>query len=171
VEGMLKRRYTAGRGLWTTKLLARMMGQAQRSRYVVIVFLYCRFPLSCTLAPRSSTLRHSLLSLPYTRFTILLCIPLLPCWHDFTVTIVIHTITNATRRHVTALFSSAFPFSHNNTPKSSQEHATGWQSLQTHAEHQPRHIQTFSTLHHHVIFREPTANPESCAAIRLRWQP
>jgi len=35
----------------------------------------------------------------------------------------------------------------------------------------PRHTQTFGTLHHHVISREPTAIPESCAAIRFRWQP
>lgn len=35
----------------------------------------------------------------------------------------------------------------------------------------PRPTQTFGTLHRHVISREPTAIPESCAAIRLRWQP
>lgn len=42
--GMLKRRYTGGHGLQTTKLLGRMIGQAQRPWYVVFVFLYC-----CTL--------------------------------------------------------------------------------------------------------------------------
>ena len=50
VEDMLKRRCMGGRGLQTTNLLGRMIGQAQRPRYVVIVFLYCPTPLSCPLA-------------------------------------------------------------------------------------------------------------------------
>ena len=37
----------------TTKPLGRMIGHAQRPRYVVIVFLYCPTPLSCSL------LRHA----------------------------------------------------------------------------------------------------------------
>lgn len=45
LEDLLKRRCMGGRGLPTTDLLGRMIGQAQRPRYVVIVFLHCRTPL------------------------------------------------------------------------------------------------------------------------------
>jgi hypothetical protein len=43
----------------TTKHLGRMIGQAQRPRYVVIVFLYCCTPLSCPLS-RHAHLRRNL---------------------------------------------------------------------------------------------------------------
>ena len=175
MEDLLKRRYTGGRGLPTTKLLGRMIGQARRPRYVVIVFLYCCTPLSCPLS-RHAHLRCNLhYFLPsYSRVTILLCTTLLSCWHDFTVTIVIrrnHQRDPTSR--ISTLFSllGVLSILHNNIPKLSHKQATGWLIPQTHAEHQPRHTQTFGILHRHVIFREPTATPESCAAIRLRWQP
>lgn len=89
LEDLLKRRYTGGRGLSTTKLLGRMIGQARRPRYVVIVFLYCR--PSLFVLPRHAHLSCNIHypPPPHTRLTILLCIPSLPCWHDHTFTIVI----------------------------------------------------------------------------------
>lgn len=155
----------------TTKLLGRMIGQARRPRYVVLVLLYCRTPLFVLL-------RHTHLPCdihysppPHTRVTILLCIPSLPCWHDHPFTIVIHhNHQRDPASRYSTFFSRSF-YLHNNISNPSHEHATGWQPPQTHAEHQPRHTQTFSTLHHHVIYREPAATPESCAPIRLRWQP
>jgi hypothetical protein len=95
VEDLLKRRYMGGRGLPTTRPLGCMIGHAQRPRYVVIVFLYCPTPLSCSLSltPCSSELQPSLLpSLTHHihDLTILLCTTSLSCWHGFPVTIVVH---------------------------------------------------------------------------------
>jgi hypothetical protein len=93
VEDLLKRRYMGGRGLQTTNLLGCMIGQAQRPRYVVIVFLYCPTPLSCSLL-RHAHLRCTTFTTPLPLhihdLTILLCTTLLSCWHGFPVTIVIH---------------------------------------------------------------------------------
>ena len=122
--------------------------------------------------PRSSTL-HTLhySSSPYSRLTILLCTTSLSCWHTFPFTIVIHHNhqRDPASRYNTFLLRTLF--SAQQHPTSLHNHATGWQSLEIPAEHPPRLIQTFGILHRHVISREPTAIPESCAAIRLRWQP
>ena len=63
MKDMLKRRYMGGRGLQTTTLLGCMIGQAQRPRYVVIVFLYCPTALSCPLL-RHAHLRCTLFTTP-----------------------------------------------------------------------------------------------------------
>jgi hypothetical protein len=72
VEDLLKRRYMGGRGLPTTNPLGCMIGQAQRPRYVVIVFLYCPTPLSCFSLSRHAHLRCTLHHSPsITTFTTL----------------------------------------------------------------------------------------------------
>ena len=78
----------------TTKPLGRMIGHAQRPRYVVIVFLYCPTPLSYFPLSRHAHLRCNLHYSPSLTIihdlTILLCTTSLSCWHGFPVTIVIH---------------------------------------------------------------------------------
>lgn len=173
VEDLLKRRYMGGRGLPTTNPLGCMIGQAQRPWYVVIVILYCPTPLSCFPLSRHAHLRCNLhySPPPLTIFTTLrfFFVPLRS--RAGTVTIVIyhnHQRDPASRYSTFFLPTSYFVQQHLNTIAQPRHRLA---IPETHAEHPPRHTQTFGTLHRHVISREPTAIPESCAAIRLRWQP
>ena len=159
----------------TTKPLGCMIGHAQRPRYVVIVFLYCPTPLSYFPLSRHAHLRCTTFTTPLPLhihdLTILLCTTSLSCWHGFPVTIVIHHNHQrdpASRYSTFFLPTSYFVQQHLNTIAQPRHRLA---VPKTHAEHPPRHTQTFGTLHRHVISREPTAIPESCAAIRLRWQP
>jgi hypothetical protein len=59
-----------------------------------------------SFTPRSSTPQPSLLSSLYSRLTILLCTTSLPCWHDYTVTIVIR---HNHQRDQASRYSTFFP--------------------------------------------------------------
>jgi len=142
VEDLLKRRYMGGRGLQTTNLPGCMIGQAQRPRYVVIVFLYCPTPLSRSLS-RHAHLRCTTFTTPLPLhihdLTILLCTTSLSCWHGFPVTIVIHHNHQrdpASRYSTFFLPTSYFVQQHLNTIAQPRHRLA---VPKTHAEHPPRH--------------------------------
>jgi hypothetical protein len=119
-EDLLKRRNTrVAVAFRHGRNLGRMIGHAQRPRYVAIVlFSFFFTPIVSTLPPRYfGRPRHSLLTSPHPLlppsthppFKLFLCIPSLSCRHDPYIHFCNTTSTNATQCHVPATFFCTSP--------------------------------------------------------------